>query len=132
VNALRRTLYLQAAVWAAAGLALAAFPRFVVVVVFDQPEFPAYAWLRVLGVQSFGLAMLMVLVAHRLEELWWWTWAFALVNVATAAVVLMKTAFGVSAEESPVVWWLFSAVSAGFSGGLLYGLYISAQEHPLP
>ena len=132
MNALRRVLYLQAAVWALAGLSLAAAPRLVLVSLFRQPPFYDYAWLRILGLQSLGLAMLMVLVGHRVTELWWWSWAFELVNVALVPVVVLNAAFGLAPGESAVLWWVFSLVAAGFAFALLFGLFVSSREQPLP
>ena len=132
MNALRRALYLQAAVWAVAGAALAIAPRFVLVTVFGQPPPSGPAWLRLLGIHAFTVAMLMVLVAHRIEELWWWSWAFALATVATAAVALLNAAFGLGPHESSVLWWVISLVAALFSLGLLYGLYAASRVQPNP
>jgi hypothetical protein len=132
VNALRRTLYLQAGVWAAAGVALAAAPRLVVVGLFGQPGLPGPAWVRIVGIQAFGLALVMVLVAHRVEELWWWSWAFALVTVGVAAVALLHAALGVGPEESGVLWWLLAGVATAFALSLLYGLFLASVEQPLP
>jgi len=132
VNALRRTLYLQAALWAAVGLALAVAPGFLLETVFDQPRSEEPAWLRLLGVQGISLAMLMVLVAHRVEELWWWSWSFAFMTAGTTVVVILNAAFGLSANQSSVMWWVSSLVALGFSLGLLYGLFVASREQPLP
>jgi len=132
VNALRRLLYLQAGAWFVAGAAVAAAPRLVLVTLFHQPRHQELAWVRLLGVQEVGLALLMVLVAHRVEELWWWSWAFALATVATAAVALLNAAFGLGPHESSVLWWVISVAAALFSLGLLYGLYAASREQPNP
>jgi hypothetical protein len=132
MNALRRTLYLQAAVWAAFGLALALFPKFVLVTVFDQPRHEEYAWVRLFGVHGIALAMLMVLVAHRIQELWWWAWAFAFATAVTTTVVLLNAAVGLSPNQGALVWWLFTLVALAFSLGLLYGLFVASREQPLP
>jgi hypothetical protein len=132
VKPLRRALYLQAAVWAAAGLALALAPRLLLVSLFRQPEHPDYTWFRLLGLHVIGLAMLMVLVGHCLEDLWWWSWAFALVTVGMAAIVLLNAAFGLEPGESGVLWWAMGGLSLVFSMTLLWGLFVSAQEHPVP
>ncbi|HEV8419735.1 MAG TPA: hypothetical protein VGR13_00115, partial [Actinomycetota bacterium] len=92
MNTLRRVLYLEAGMWAVVGSALAVAPRFVLVTVFDQPPQGEFTWLRLYGIQGVGLAMLMVLVAHRIEQLWWWSWSFAMVTAATAAVVVLNAA----------------------------------------
>lgn len=131
MSALKRTLYLQAAVWAACGFGLFIAPRFVVVTLFGQPPLGDVAWLRLLGVHALGLAMFMVLVAHRLQELWWWTWAIAFVTLGVAAVVVLHAALGVSPTQSSALWWIFSLVAVGFAAGLLYGLAVTAQQHPL-
>jgi hypothetical protein len=132
MNALRRTLYLQAAVWGAFGLALALVPRFVLVAVFDQARHEEYAWARLFGIHAVGLAMVMVLVAHRIQELWWWSWAFAFTTAITTAVVLLNAAFGLSTNQGAVLWWLFTVVALAFSLGLLYGLFVASREQPLP
>ena len=132
MNALRRALYLQAAVLAVAGVALLVAPRFVLVTLFDQSRHQEFAWMRLFGAQALGLAMLMVLVAHRVQELWWWSWAFALVGVITAAVVLLNAAFGLGEHESSVLWWAYAALATGLSLGLLYGLYAASREQPFP
>lgn len=131
MKALRRTLYLQAAVWGAFGLALAVAPRLVLESVFDQPR-QEYAWVRLFGVNGVALAMLMVLVAHRIDELWWWSWAFAFMTAMTTTVVVLNAAFGLSPNQPALLWWSFSAVALGFSLALLYGLFVASGEQPLP
>jgi hypothetical protein len=132
MKALRRVLYLQAAVWTLSGVALLVAPRFVLVTMFDQSQHQQFSWMRLLGIHALGLAMIMVLVAHRVEELWWWSWAFAFVTVVTAAVVLLNAAFGLGPGESSALWWVFSAVAVLFSLGLLFGLYGASREQPFP
>jgi hypothetical protein len=132
MNTLRRVLYLEAGMWAVVGSALAVAPRFVLVTVFDQPPQGEFTWLRLYGIQGVGLAMLMVLVAHRIEQLWWWSWSFAMVTAATAAVVVLNAAFGLSPSQSSALWWLFALVALAFSFALLYGLFVSSKEQPFP
>jgi hypothetical protein len=134
MDTLRRTLYLQAAVWAIAGIALAAVPEWLLPHLFGQPFRLSreVAWIRLLGVESIGLSMLMVLVAHRVEELWWWSWAFAMVNVAFAAIVVLNAGFGLEEHESRIFWWTFSGVAVAFALGMLYGLFVSSREQPIP
>ena len=131
MNALKRALYLEAAVWAVTGLALSIDPRLILERLFDQPTVDP-AWTRIVGIQTFGLALLMVLVAHRIEDLWWWSWAFALVTVGITSVAVLNAAFGLSQGQPALFWWLFSAVAVVSSLGLLAGLYLSSQENPLP
>jgi len=128
---LRRTLYLQAGVWALVGISLAVAPRFVLETVFGQPAYPDEAWLRVVGGQSFGLAMFMVLVGHRVHELWWWSWGFCLVTAGLAIVTLLNAAFGLAPGEPAALWWVFAGVTAAFAFSLLWGLARTARETPV-
>jgi hypothetical protein len=132
MSALRRALYIQAAVWAVAGLALALAPKLVLVTVFRQPRFYDYAWLRILGLQTLCIAMLMVLVGHRIRDLWWWAWAFELVNVALVAVVIIDAAAGRPPGEPATLWWTFTATALAMTLNVLWGLFVSSREQPLP
>jgi hypothetical protein len=123
-------LYLQAGVWAAAGVALAIAPRFTLRTVFGQPAYNEYAWIRLVGIQAFGLALIMVLVGHQIQQLWWWSWAFALIAIGTASVVLLNAAFGLAPGQSSALWWIFSAVAVGFAFAMLYGLFAASRERP--
>src|SRR6266511_303079 len=103
---------------------MALAPRFVLFTLFDQPPVGEFAWLRLYGIQAVGMAMLMVLVAHRIEQLWWWSWSFAL--------VVLNAAFGLPRNQPSALWWIFGIVALAFSFGLLYGLFASSKEEPFP
>ena len=75
---LKQVLAWQAALWAAFGLFLVIAPEWVVESVFNQPPLEEEAWLRVTGAMAIALASMMVLVSHRVEELWWWSWTFVI------------------------------------------------------
>jgi hypothetical protein len=130
MTALRRTLLAQAALWALLGLALALAPRFTLVSLFGQPAPSDPAWLRIAGVQAIGLSMLEVLVSRRLEDLWWWAWAFELVTVAAASVAVLNLAFGLDPGQSAGVWWALSAVTVALAFGLLWALSRTARANP--
>ena len=129
---LRRFLYLLAAVNAASGLALATVPQLVVKTLFAQVSSPEYAWIRIGGVEAFGLAMLQVLVAHRAAEVWWWSWAFVIVEGVVAVVAALNALVGLPTGSSSVLWWLIAGVNALFTAGLVWGIGRTAQERPLP
>jgi hypothetical protein len=126
---LRRALHAQATVWALAGAALLIVPGWLVENVFGQPPGES-AWLRMLGAQAVGLAMLMVMVARRLKDLWWWSWAFAFVSVALALIAVLNAAFGLGPGESAVAWWLLASGCLLLAAGLLWGLALAAQQQP--
>jgi len=126
MNSLRRALYAQAAVWGLAGLLVAVAPG----TLGAGPELP---WIRIAGVEALGLSMVMVMVGHRVEELWWWSWGFALVSVGVTAVVLLFAAVGVhDTHPGGPFWWSFGVVDLMLSLSLLYGLFVSSREQPLP
>ena len=130
MNLLRRVLVIQAAVWAACGAAIAVAPGFVLVTTFGLAPLPDTGYVRIAGIFSFSLALLMVLVARRLEQLWWFAWAFVLAAAGSAVVAVLNAAFGLPEGASPLLWWLFAAASTAFTAGLLTGLAKTGTERP--
>lgn len=128
---LRRVLKVQAAVWAVVGVLLAAVPVFVVDGLLGQPVPQEGAWLRLAGVMAVVLAMLMVLVAQRVTEVWWWAWAFALLEAGNATVFLLNALFGVPSGAAAWPWWIGGAVSAAFGALDLVGLAFAGAERPV-
>jgi hypothetical protein len=112
VKLLRATLRWQAALWAAAGLALTIAPGWVVETVLDQLPLGEDAWLRAAGVMAVALAAQMVLVGHRIEELWWWAWTFVFLELATAIVLLANAVVGTPAGAAGWPWWALGGANA--------------------
>jgi hypothetical protein len=121
---------LQALVWAACGIAIAVAPRLVLVTMFDLPPLPDQGYVRIAGVFAFSLSLLMVLVARRLETLWWFAWAFVLATAGSVIVAVLNALFGLPDGVSPLLWWVFAAVSTAFTVGLLAGLAKTGTERP--
>jgi hypothetical protein len=130
VKVLRSVLYAQAAVWGACGLAIVTFPRSLIHGLFHQPPYPDYAYVRVAGVLSLGLALLVVLVAQRLEDVWWWSWAFLITAAGVMTVTALQLLFGNGTGSSNWLWAIFAAVNAVFTIALLVGIGRAAQEKP--
>lgn len=128
VKLLRRLLYWEAGLWAGSGVVLALFPVQVVEDLFDQPELPEYAWVRMVAVLVVGMALLMVLVAHRIDELWWWSWAFVLVGAGLTALSGLNAAIGTPSGAPSSFWWLLAGVTGLFTLGLLAGLARAGTE----
>lgn len=127
---LRRILYIQAALWFVFGAALAVAPGWLVGTVGGQSVIGDRAWLRALGVMAIVLALLMVLVAQRLEDVWWWSWAFVVLEAGTATVFVLHALFGLPEGAAAWWWWTLAAVN-GLIGALeLVGLGLTAQEKP--
>jgi hypothetical protein len=123
-------MMLQAAVWAICGVAIAVAPRFILVTMFGLAPLPDDGYVRIAGLFSFSLSLLMVLVARRLADLWWFTWAFVIASAGSAAIAGLNATFGLPEGASPLVWWLFAAASTGFTAGLLAGLAKTGTERP--
>jgi hypothetical protein len=127
---LRRVLSAQAALWAVFGLVVGIAPGWLLETVAGQPPITDDAWLRALGVIAVVLALLMVLVSQRLEDVWWWSWAFVVLEAGTATVFVLHALFGLPEGASAWSWWLL-AFSNGVVGDLdLVGLGLAAQEKP--
>lgn len=125
----RRAIYLHALAWFLVGAILALYPR-AAQVFLGQPEYVEHAWVRLFGVQAVGLALVMVLVGHRAEELWWWGWAVALSTGAVAAVCTLNAAFGVPAGGRAAGWWGLAIGAWGLGSFLLLGMQRAAAERP--
>jgi hypothetical protein len=132
VAILRRVLYLDALVSAVIGLALASIPAWVFETLLGQPRPVDDAIHRLGGVASFSLALLMVLVGHRIEELWWWCWAFVVLEVGAAVVATLHAAFGLPTGAAAWPWWALGISSWAFAGALLWGIARSGVEAPPP
>ncbi len=130
VTLLRRVLYLQALAAAIPAVGLVALPRWVLVTLLAQPGYVDYAWVRVVGVQALGLAMVIVLVAQRIEDLWWWSWAFVVGTGAVAAVTTLHAAFGVPAGAAAWPWWAVALGSWAFGAAQLWGIGRAGLERP--
>jgi hypothetical protein len=127
---LRRVLYWQASLWAASGLLQLAVPRWFLQTLFRQPPVADLAYVRAMGVMCVAFALVMVLVAQRLEDVWWWAWAFAITDAALATVCGLNALFGPVEGSATVYWWLLAAGNVAFGAGLLVGLAHTGQERP--
>jgi hypothetical protein len=130
VKLLRQVLYVEAAGLVVYGVIAALFPIWMLETLFDQPTVGEYAWVRMTGIQAIGIAMLMVLVAHRIESLWWFSWAFALTGGAIALLAAINALFGLLDGVSPLFWWLLAAGAAANTAALLLGLGRTGLERP--
>jgi CBS-domain-containing membrane protein len=145
---LKRVLYTQAALWALVGLALAFLPGFVLRTVFSQSPLADDAWARIVGVQLVGTALFSILVGQNVEDRWWWSWAFAIVNAGVATIAVLRAVFppggavgwtGLAPQSSvysrvsgssTLLWWLIATVEAVLTGFLLWGLARAGTEQP--
>jgi hypothetical protein len=124
---LRRVLYWEAALLVAGGATLAAFPGWVVESVFSQPG-TEVTWVRIVGVQGLGFGLLFVVIAHRLEQLWWASWAFAITGVGVAIVSLAHALVGAPSGTGSVLWWTLGLVALVFTLALVGGLALAGTQ----
>jgi hypothetical protein len=130
VDLLKRVLLIESGVWAVCGLAITVVPGFVLVTMFDLPPLPDQGYVRIAGIFSFSLSLLMVLVARRLDALWWFAWAFVIATAGSAIVAFLNALFGLPDGTSPFLWWLFALAGTAFTAGLLAGLAKTGTERP--
>ncbi len=129
---LRRVLYWAAALWGLAGIALVLVPGWLVEDVFHQPAVGDAVWLRAAGVMAVALAMLMMLVAHHLEDAWWWTWAFVVLEAGTAVVFLWHALVSAPPGAPTWPWWFLGALNGLFAALEVVGLaQIGVQRSPV-
>ena len=127
---LRRVLYWQASLWAASGLLEIAAPHWFLQTLFHQPPYPDLAYVRSMGVMCVAFALLMVLVAQKLEDVWWWAWAFAVTDAALATVCGLNALIGPIEGSATVFWWLLAAGNVAFGAALLIGMAGAGEEKP--
>ena len=127
---LRRVLSAQAALWAVFGFVVGVAPGWLLQTVSRQPALADDAWLRALGVIAVVLALLMMLVSQRLEDVWWWAWAFVVLEAGTATVFMLHALFGLPEGAATWSWWVLAFVNGAFAVLDLVGLGLAAQEKP--
>lgn len=124
---LKRVLYWEAGILAVSGLFAASFPRWLLETMFAQPPGPD-VWVRVAGVQAMGFAMLAVVIAHRIEQLWWASWTYVITGAGITVVAVGYALFGLPDAASAVLWWLMAVESTVITAGLLVGLAQTGTE----
>lgn len=127
---LRRVLSAQAALWASFGFVVGIAPGWLLETVAGQPALTDDAWFRAFGVIAVVLALLMVLVSQRLEDVWWWAWAFVVLEAGTATVFVLHALFGLPEGTSAWSWWLLACANGAMGALDLVGLGLAAQEKP--
>lgn len=125
---LRTILRWQAVLWAVVGIALLSAPNWIIEILLDQPPLGEDAWLRAAGVMAVALGAQMVLVGHRVEELWWWAWTFVFLEAGVALVFLLTALTGGAEGAATWPWWLLAIVNGGFAALELAALAKTGTE----
>ena len=103
-------------------------PGWLVETVFGQPPLGEDAWSRLVGVLAIATAGQKVLVARRVEDLWWWSWSFVLLELGAAMVLLLNALIGVPEGAAVWPWWLLGAGNLGFGALELVALAKAGTE----
>jgi hypothetical protein len=130
VTLLRRVLKTNAALWLVWSLAVVIAPGWVIENLLGQPASPGYGLVRTSAVMGLVLALLMVLVSQKLDELWWWSWAFAILEIGTATVFVLTALFGLPDGAAAWPWWALAGINGTIGTGLLAGMGIAGQQKP--
>jgi hypothetical protein len=123
-------LRIQAAIWAVAGTAVSVAPRFVLVSISKQAPLPDYSYPRIIGIMSIGFALMAVLLSQHLQDIWWWSWAFAITDAGIVTVTVLNVLIAKPSISGAALWWAFAGVNSVLAAGLLVGLGRAGQEKP--
>ena len=131
MSLLRRALGVGAVLVLALSAPLVMIPRTIVETVMGQGQTGDVVWIRLLGVASVALALFHVLILRKLDDLWWWCWAFVVFDGLSAVVVIVHASVGLPEGSAAWPWWIYGATSAVFTGLYVVGLAKTGQEKPL-
>jgi hypothetical protein len=127
---LRRTLRVGASLLLLLSLPLVVAPAAIIEGVMGQPPVDQ-VWVRLFGTAGIVLAMIHVLILRKLDDLWWWCWAFVLFDGLSALIVVLHAILGVPDGSPTWPWWLYGVGSALFAALYLGGIARAGQEAPI-
>ena len=130
MSLLRRVLGIGAAVLVLVGVPLALIPGTILERLLGQRPLGDDVWIRVLAVALIVLGLFHVLIIRKLDEVWWWSWAFVIFDGVSAIVVILHAAIGVPEGSAVWPWWLYGATSGAFAALYVAGIARAGQEKP--
>jgi len=130
MTVLRRALGLGAVLQLGLAVPLAVVPRTVVEGVMGQAPIGDVVWIRLTGAALLALALFHVLVIRKLDDLWWWCWAFVLFDGSVSVIALSHAAIGLPEGSAGWPWWVFGSIAGGFAACYLIGLALAGREKP--
>jgi hypothetical protein len=131
MSLLRRALGVDAVLVLVLAAPLVVFPRAIVETVMGQGQTPDVVWIRLFGAAGLALALFHVLILRKLDDLWWWCWAFVIFDGLTSLIVILHVSTGLPDGSAAWPWWIFGASSALFMALYVVGLAKAGQEKPL-
>ena len=130
MNLLRGALGVGAVLLVALSAPLVVIPRTIVETIMGQAPAADAVWIRLFGVAGVALALFHVLILRRLDDLWWWCWAFVIFDALIAVIALLHASVGLPEGSAAWPWWVFGVTSAVFTGVFVVGLAKTGQEKP--
>ena len=127
---LRRVLAFGALILIGIGLPLVLVPGTVAERILGQQPLSDYVWLRLFGTAGIVLGLFHVLIIRKLEEVWWWCWAFVLFDGASAVIVVLHAVVGMRDGSAVWPWWVYGTTSGLFTALYLAGIARAGQEKP--
>ena len=129
MTVLRRALGLGAVLLLVPAILLIAVPRTIVERFMGQAAGDD-VWIRLTGAACIALALFHVLVIRKLDDLWWWCWAFVFFDGSVAVISLTHAAVGVNEGSAAWPWWILGTTTVGFAALYLVGLARAGREKP--
>ena len=130
MSLLRRALGTGAVLLVALSAQLVVIPRTIVETIMGQAPAADDVWIRLFGTAGVALALFHVLILRKLDDLWWWCWAFVIFDGLIAVIVILHATVGLPEGSAAWPWWVFGATSAAFTGLYVAGLAKTGQEKP--
>ena len=91
---------------------------------------PNLTWIRLVGLQAIMTGLMQVIIGHRVESLWWFSWTFVFGAVASLVVFGAHLLAGLGPSEPALPWAALTIFAAVGVIGLLYGLARAGLEKP--
>jgi hypothetical protein len=130
MTVLRRALGMGAFLLLLLSVPLLVLPRWIVEDVLGQTPVVDDVWIRLFGAGCLALVLFHVLIIRKLEDLWWWCWAFVVFDGSVSVICLSHAAVGLPEGSAAGPWWLLGGMTAAFTVLYLVGLAQAGQEKP--
>jgi hypothetical protein len=130
MSLLRRALGVGALLLIVPSALLVVIPGTIVEGIMAQEHVADVVWIRLVGTGGIALALFHVLILRKLDELWWWVWAFVIFDALTSVIVIAHAAVGLPEASAAWPWWVYGATSALFTLVYIVGLAKAGREKP--
>jgi hypothetical protein len=130
MTVLRRALGVGAFLLLLLSVPVLVMPRTIVEDVLGQTPVADDVWIRLLGAGCLAIGLFHVLIIRKLEDLWWWCWAFVVFDGSVSVISLAHAAVGLPDGSAAWPWWFLGGATGAFTALYLVGLAEAGQEKP--